>query len=53
MKKSSKEKEPEKKSDNGDKSNYLLVRGYQKLKKSFDSPKKLEENIERIKGLIK
>ena len=53
LKKSSKEKEPEKKSDNGDKSNYLLVRGYQKLKKSFDSPKKLEENIERIKGLIK
>jgi hypothetical protein len=32
-----------------------LVRGYQKLKKSFDKTpnKKLDENIERIKGLLK
>jgi len=55
LKKSSKEKEPETKSDNTNKSNYLLVRGYQKLKKSFDKTpdKKLDENIERIKGLLK
>jgi len=55
LKKSSKEKEPETKSDNTNKSDYLLVRGYQKLKKSFDKTpdKKLDENIERIKGLLK
>jgi hypothetical protein len=55
LKKSSKEKEPETKSNNTKNSNYLLVRGYQKLKKSFDKTpnKKLDENIERIKGLLK
>jgi len=55
LKKSSKEKEPETKSDNTKNSDYLLVRGYQKLKKSFDKTpdKKLDENIERIKGLLK
>ena len=47
--------------DDKDSSNYqgnneyskLLVKGYNKLKKTFDKPKKLDENIERIKGLIK
>lgn len=53
MKKSGKEKEPEKKSDDANNSDYLLVKGYRKLKKSFDNPKKLDENIERIKSLLK
>jgi hypothetical protein len=54
LKKSNKEKEPETpKNKTEQPTNSLLVRGYRKLKKSFDTPKKLEENIERIKGLIK
>ena len=53
LKKSSKEKELELKKDKPEQpTNSLLVRGYRKLKKSFDTPKKLEENIERIKKLL-
>ena len=53
LKKSSKEKELELKKDKPEQpTNSLLVRGYRNLKKSFDTPKKLEENIERIKKLL-
>ena len=53
LKKSSKEKELERKKDKPEQpTNSLLVRGYRNLKKSFDTPKKLEENIERIKKLL-
>jgi hypothetical protein len=30
----------------------LLIKGYRELKKSFDKDKKVEENIQRIKGLL-
>jgi hypothetical protein len=54
LKKSSKEKESELPKDKTEKpTNSLLVKGYRNLKKSFDTPKKLKENIEKIKGLIK
>ena len=53
LKKSSKEKELEVPKNKPEQpTNSLLVRGYQNLKKSFDTPKKLEENIERIKKLL-
>jgi hypothetical protein len=53
LKKSSKEKESELPKDKTEKpTNSLLVKGYRNLKKSFDTPKKLEENIERIKKLL-
>jgi hypothetical protein len=50
-----KNKKKEKKDgDLSDKGQYsqLLIKGYRELKKSFDKDKKVEENIQRIKGLL-
>jgi hypothetical protein len=50
-----KSKKKEKKDgDLSDKGKYsqLLIKGYRELKKSFDKDKKVEENIQRIKGLL-
>ena len=47
-------KKEKKDGDLSDKGKYsqLLIKGYRELKKSFDKDKKVEENIQRIKGLL-